>query len=278
MRRVCSTPADVLDLTKLPAAVAGARGFEAACDAKFPQGTRSGRELIIPGQFRASGYFTMDFVWCCSWLPWRWWERRPWRLDPVLVEEIEAVLKLNPSLRVSAPSPKLELEFSELNPQPLPPGRSQAKRQSVGSQDLNPTTLQAIREQLLKLLLTVPEFERFCLWPWCPWYPWLDCDPDIIFKVTQSCGGLTNTMVNENVWQARQDIPTNLSVTLIADSAIEPVWDGGAMMLSIPNASALFPASCAYDLILTVTKRNIVDCSDVYQETLYYSFTVLLQP
>jgi hypothetical protein len=166
----------------------------------------------------ASGYFTMNFVWCCNWLPWCWWERRPWRLDPVLVEKIEAVLKLNPSLRVNAPSPRLELEFSELNPQPLPPGRSQAKRQTVGSQDLNPTTLQAIREQLLKLLPAVPEFERFCLWPWCPWYPWLDCDPNIIFKVTQSCGGLTNTIVNENVWQARQDSPTNLTVTLTANS------------------------------------------------------------
>ena len=59
-------------------------------------------------------YFTMDFVWCCNWLPLCWWERRPWRLDPVLVEKIETVLKLNPSLRISAPSPKLELEFAEL--------------------------------------------------------------------------------------------------------------------------------------------------------------------
>ena len=50
------------------------------------------------------------------------------------------------------------------------------------------------------------------------------------------------------------------------------------MTLTIPNASAIFPVSCAYDLILTVTKRNIVNCSEVYQETAYYSFTVLLQP
>jgi hypothetical protein len=110
------------------------------------------------------------------------------------------------------------LHFTELNPQPLPPGRSQGPRPSVTSQELNPGTLPALREKLLKLLPTAPEFERFCLWPWCPWQPWLDCDPNIIFKVTQSCGGLSKVILDENVWQARVDIPTNLSVTLTANS------------------------------------------------------------
>ena len=49
------------------------------------------------------------------------------------------------------------------------------------------------------------------------------------------------------------------------------------MNFTVPDASALFPVSCAYDLILNVYKRNIVDCDtdEVYQETQYYSFTVL---
>jgi hypothetical protein len=51
------------------------------------------------------------------------------------------------------------------------------------------------------------------------------------------------------------------------------------MTLTFPDALALFPVSCAYELILTVNKRNIVNCLteyDYYQETVYYSFTVLL--
>jgi hypothetical protein len=49
------------------------------------------------------------------------------------------------------------------------------------------------------------------------------------------------------------------------------------MTLTFANALSLFPVSCAYDLILNVYKRNIVDCDgdDYYQETVYYSFTVL---
>jgi len=164
-----------------------------------------------------NGHFTIEFVWCCGWLPWYWWELRNWRLDPALVDKIQPVLKLNPALRVGPPSPELALDFTALNPQPLPPGRSQGPRPSLTS-ELSPSTLSAVREKFLPLLPAVPEFERFCLWPWCPWTPWLDCDPDIIFKVTQSCGGLSKVIVDETVWQARQDIPTNLNVTLTANS------------------------------------------------------------
>jgi hypothetical protein len=33
---------------------------------------------------------------------------------------------------------------------------------------------------------------------------WLDCTPDIIFRVTQNCGGGQNkVIVNENIFQAR---------------------------------------------------------------------------
>jgi hypothetical protein len=165
-----------------------------------------------------TGYFSIEFTWCCGWLPWYWWELQEWRLDPVLVDKIQPVLKLNPGLHVNSPSPELSLSFSALNPQPLPPFKHPAARPNVTAPELNPSTLSAIREKLVNVLPTVPEFERFCLWPWCPWTPWFDCDPNIIFKVTQSCGGLNNVILNENVWQARIDIPTSLSVTLTANS------------------------------------------------------------
>ena len=49
------------------------------------------------------------------------------------------------------------------------------------------------------------------------------------------------------------------------------------MVYSTSNASSLFTSSCAYELILNVYKRNIVNCYGdyLYYQTGYYSFTVL---
>ena len=169
-----------------------------------------------------NGYFSITFEWCCGWLPWYWWALRQWRLDPVLVDKIESVLQLNPELRVNPPSPILSLGVSELNPQPLPPSpakqRALTTRTGVSATEIGPTNLAALRDQMLNLLPAVPEFERICLWPWCPWWPWLDCDPNIIFQATQSCGGLSQVILSETVWQAQMDIPTNLNVTLTANA------------------------------------------------------------
>jgi hypothetical protein len=176
-----------------------------------------------------TGYFSISFEWCCGWLPWYWWELRNWRLDPALVDKIAPVLALNPQLQVSAPGVRPVLGFSALNPQPLPP-RALGARQAFNPQPdppgrvvatpvaLDPGTLPALRTKLLSVLPVVPQFERVCLWPWCEWWPWLDCSPNIIFEVTQSCGGLSNVILQENVWQARRDIPTALSVNLYADA------------------------------------------------------------
>jgi hypothetical protein len=193
-----------------------------------------------------TGHFTITFEWCCGWLPFYWWELRDWRLDPVLVDKINSVLELNRQLRVSAPSVTPVLGFTELNPQPLPPRAASAQVRFLQSDftpqghasgarvvappvAVNPATLPGLREKLLTSLPSVPEFERFfCLWPWCPWWPWLDCDPNIIFKVTQSCGGLSKIILDETVWQARQNIPTELNVTLTtnADACTIPPGPG----------------------------------------------------
>ncbi|WP_174296655.1 Ig-like domain-containing protein [Sphingomonas bacterium] len=164
----------------------------------------------------ASGYFEISFTWCCGWLPWYWWDLRQWRLDPELVDRIQPILALNPGLRISRPDPRLQLHFADFNPQPDPPGRGPARR-TVGSVSaLTPATLPALREKLLASLPDVPKFERLRLWPWWPWTPWFDCGPDIIFKATQTCGGLGKVIVDESVWDVRLNIPTHLNVTLIA--------------------------------------------------------------
>ena len=180
----------------------------------------------------AAGQFTISFEWCCGWLPWYWWAVRFWRLDPCLIERINPVLALNPNLRMAAPSVFPRLGFTMLNPQPEPPGRRSrvidafnpqpdppgrsGPRSVVSAMALNPGTLPALGQKLRAVLPSVPEFERLCLWPWCDELPWFNCEPDIIFRVTQACGGVTNTIVNETACDARIDIPTAFSLTLTA--------------------------------------------------------------
>lgn len=165
----------------------------------------------------ANGNFTITFVHCCGWWPWWWWRLRQWRLDPDLIKKIQPVLKVNPGLRFAQPSPDLSIRFSELNPQPLPP-RSRLSTPLAAATKLDPSTLPVLQEKLLRVLPAVPELERLRIWPWYPWYPWFNCDVNVIFQVTQNCGGgQTNVIVDENIFQTRWDIPTNLNVTLVAN-------------------------------------------------------------
>ena len=196
------------------------------------------------------GNFTIDFTWCCGWLPWYWWELRQWRLDPVLVSKIEPILRLNPGLHVNPPNPELGLSFSAPTltpvhrPNPVAAAVLQGPRPVTTASLLNPTTLVEMREKFLAVLPAVPEFVRFCLWPWCPWTPWFNCDPNIIFRATQNCGGETSVIVNENIFDARIDIPTNLNVTLTANSeaCTIPTQPGQPQ-----GACFLFTGTCGVD-------------------------------
>src|SRR5277367_4996067 len=122
----------------------------------------------------ANGFFQITFTWCCGWLPWYWWELRHWMLDPILIEKINPVLAMSPNLRVSPPSSALELAFSTLNPQPLPPRAKSRIDRLSNSTSLNPTTIPALRQKLVAALPDIPEFQRLRLWPWYPWAPWFD--------------------------------------------------------------------------------------------------------
>ena len=165
----------------------------------------------------ASGHFTIKFRWCCGWWPWWWWQLRQWRLEPLLVNRIRPVLKLNPAIRFPEPDPVPSLDWVALNPQPLPPRPTLAPGLAV-SRKLDPSVIPTLRDRLLSALPHVPELERLRLWPWYPWTPWFDCTPDIIFRVTQACGGgPAKLIVNESIFQTRWDIPTSLNVTLVAN-------------------------------------------------------------
>ncbi|WP_321477389.1 carboxypeptidase-like regulatory domain-containing protein [uncultured Paludibaculum sp.] len=178
-----------------------------------------------------AGNFSMTFRWCCGWWPWWWWRLRQWRLDDDLIEKIRPVLKLNPAIRFPEPDPIPTLDIAALNPQPLPPGpgpvvvrppvisRPVLNPNLLAQKILDPSTIPAVRDKLVAVLPHVPELEKLRIWPWWPWNPWFDCNPDIIFRVTQPCGsGPAKVIVSENVFQTRWDIPTNLNVTLVANS------------------------------------------------------------
>lgn len=166
-----------------------------------------------------NGHFTIKFRWCCGWWPWWWWRLRAWRLEPLLVEKIDPVLKMNPNLRVPRPDPTPTLDLrTNLTPQPFPPGPPPLSPAVAIRREIDPSVIPNLRQRLVSALPRVPELERLRIWPWWPWTPWFDCAPDLIFRVTQNCGGnAVKVIVNENVFQTRWDVPTNLDVTLIAN-------------------------------------------------------------
>lgn len=188
----------------------------------------------------ATGSFSISFTWCCGWWPWWWWRTRYWRYEPILAEQILPVLQRDPTLgrlRLSSPTPDLSVfenllrDDSRLGrplrdaaqaaaPSRLAP-QAANRRASLASNSTNidPSALASLRDQLVTRLPAAPELERLRIWPWWPWYPWWDCTPDIVFKVTQDCVEPNKVIVDENVWQARWDIPTTLDVTLTATDA-----------------------------------------------------------
>lgn len=159
----------------------------------------------------ANGIFKISFRWCCGWLPIWWWRLRHWALEPLLASHILPILRLDEKL----PKPP--------RPDPVPDFRvfqpllEATTRLPSAKAAFDPTAIPAIRGTLLKRLPIVPELQRLRIWPWHPWTPWLDCSPDIIFRVTQNCGDGEKVIVKETIFDTRWDIPNNLTVSLLAN-------------------------------------------------------------
>jgi hypothetical protein len=183
-----------------------------------------------------TGSFTLTFRRCCGWWPWWWWVQRVWRLAPDVAKLILPVLEQipnHPPIPIPDPAPDLSLFTRLLGEQgrlmlPALGAKSSAMNKEMlperpmgagGSQPsaFDPSILVSLRERLIKQLPVSPELERLRLWPWSPWEPWWDCDPDILFKVKQNCHGQEVTIVNETLADTRWDIPTTLNVTLVAN-------------------------------------------------------------
>jgi len=180
----------------------------------------------------STGSFQINFTRCCGWWPWWWWETREWLLDPILVDRITASVKQNLGLgRLSAATatPSLGVFQSLLASSTrsaradLSPNLARATQASLGTA-IDPATLDNLRNQLLPAL---PKEFPFPIWPWYPWDPWWNCNANLIFNVTQVCGGQNNTIVAETVGDTRWGIPTSLNVTLTANSQACCVYSCG---------------------------------------------------
>ncbi|MCB0712557.1 MAG: carboxypeptidase regulatory-like domain-containing protein [Ignavibacteriae bacterium] len=180
----------------------------------------------------ADGTFEIKFRWCCGWWPWWWWRIRQWRYEPYIHKLILPELKERISFKDFPPGPEpqfdgLERFVSELHDLPeeqfVSTPFSLATTRSAVSPGDSPASIDARRIAALgdKLKLKIAEpaaLRGLYLWPWHHWHPWNDCRPDINFRVTQICGGVEKTIVQEGIFDTRWNIPTTLEdVTLIAN-------------------------------------------------------------
>jgi hypothetical protein len=214
----------------------------------------SSKQLVGCDTTDATGAFEIKFRWCCGWWPWWWWRYRIWHLDPWLLEKIIPPLMREPRFpRIPLPDPPPDLrifehllgrdDFAALNLKrlqtqaqaPVAPPKGAAGVEAAPRAGavatlqtaVKPEILAELREPLLRVLPKLPELEVLHIWPWWPWQPWWDCTPDIIFRVTQDCGG-NQVVVDETYGDARWNIPTSLDVTLTAaDTACCLVDDDG---------------------------------------------------
>ena len=187
----------------------------------------------------ASGAFEITFRWCCGWWPWWWWRHRHWQLDPKLVERISDSLRDDLKIKprdLPPPSPrprfsffdKLLTSFPTEDAPEIQPEASQsfaasglaARSLQTASASFDAGALDQVRHRLKDHLRPRPGLEQLRIWPWHPWHPWHDCTPDLIFRATQSCGNNEETViVDETWWDARWNVSTSTSVTLVASEA-----------------------------------------------------------
>ena len=221
------------------------------------------------------GSFEITFTRCCGWLPWWWWETREWLLDPYLVDQITAAFKQNSTLTLprATPQPSLAV-FDQL----LASSAASARARRAANVALqgnpaavvpftDPAALEPLRTRLLEV---VPREFPFPIWPWYPWYPWWNCAANVIFQVTQSCGGEVNAIVNETLADVRWSIPADLNVTLTANDQACCVF--GCSNQECPEGYCLTPSDIC-DINIGSVGGNIGNSASLAQVGLAYPGT-----
>ena len=168
------------------------------------------KEVVGSAVTDVNGFFEITFRFCCWWWP---WPPHLWELDLDLAGRIRELLERAP-LPGPIPRPEPELDFAilsqlaeSLTPAPTTFSLTETLPES-------PDNLQEIGQAIAKQLPSA-ELHRLHVWPW---YPYFDCRPDIIFRVTQDCGEGEVVIYSEDCDDARMDIGTVLGgVTLVAN-------------------------------------------------------------
>jgi hypothetical protein len=169
------------------------------------------RDEVACATTDVNGAFEIDFTWCCGFWPWWWFARRNWYVDPYIAERIHSVLEREPRIGpIPGPDPTPDFKVFDVL---LARGDHAAP---LAGPITDPTDIEALRPQLLERLPIRPELDALRIWPWRPWRPWTDCTPDIAFRVTQDCGQGEVVILEESFSETRWNIPTDLSVHLVA--------------------------------------------------------------
>ncbi len=167
------------------------------------------RDLIQSALTDINGNFVITFRWCC--INWRPWLVKNWAIDPVLFSRVQELLATAGISMPPMPGPDPDPLFL----QQLAAEASLApKRRLLAAPGVVEDALSA--EALLGVLPAAPDLAALRVWPW---WEGNDCAPDVVFRVTQPCGDNHQVRVihSETNAQTRWDIPTSLSVTLLAN-------------------------------------------------------------
>lgn len=168
------------------------------------------RDLITSTTTAPDGTFDVEFWWCCA--PWRPWYPEPWELDPGLFDRIRRLIdKVRPVLPIPLPDPPPD----PVRLQQFIDGLGTALQiDGSGSPKLASTQVAPLAETEIARQLPADDLVARRVWPW---WPHRDCTPDVVFRVTQECGGETQVVYGETFEQTRWDIATDLNVTLAAN-------------------------------------------------------------
>ena len=185
-----------------------------------------------------NGFFTMTFRWCCGWPYWYLPLNRRWFVDLDLARKIIDALPAELKYRPIPPiGPEPDPVFYERILGVTPPSRPAPARELAFRPDVNAdastdteartvapavaaavdfSRFEALRKPLRNLLGGFQINPNKIGWPYVPVYPWLDCNPDVIFTVTQPCNGLQTIILDEGSGDTRHNISVNTNVTLVA--------------------------------------------------------------
>ena len=168
------------------------------------------RDLVGTTTTDIEGNFELEFWWCCPPLLPHFPD--VWELDPDLLDRIRKLVEqARPRLPIPIPDPPPD-------PRELEP---YLRSLSAGLQLPGPAISAAQAEAvtygesaLVNLLPAAPDLAARHVWPW---WPRRDCEPDLVFRATQLCGGATHVIYEETNAQARWNAPIDLEVTLLAN-------------------------------------------------------------